>query len=222
MNAPARQRRRPLAAHQPPAKPSPGLPSECVYLVDDDETVRMTLTYMLSSAGFAVRPYDSAEAFLREDPQDCRGCLLTDACMPGMDGVGLIEHLSAHGRDLPVVVISGRADVPLAVGAMKAGAVDFLQKPVRRAELMSAVGHALTYRGRRVRPDAEARRLVGQLSARQRQVLEGVAAGKLNKIIAHELGLSVRTVEDYRLTIMAKTGARSIGELVRLAVAAGL
>lgn len=198
-------------------------PSECVYLVDDDEAVRMTLTYMLSSAGFTVRPYESAEAFLRDDgDNDCRGCLLTDVCMPGMGGMDLIQHLSAHGCDMPVVVISGQADIPLAVDAMKAGAVDFLQKPVHRAELMSAVGHAMTQRSRQARPHAEARRLVDQLSRRQRQVLEGVAAGKLNKVIAHELGLSVRTVEDYRLTIMARTGARSVGELVRLAVAAGL
>lgn len=195
---------------------------ECVYLVDDDEAVRMTLTYMLSSAGFAVRPYDSAEAFLRDDgDRNCRGCLLTDVCMPGMGGVDLIQHLSAHGCDMPVVVISGQADIPLAVDAMKAGAADFLQKPVHRAELMSAVGHAMARKSRQARPDAEARRLVDQLSPRQRQVLEGVAAGKLNKVIAHDLGLSVRTVEDYRLTIMARTGARSAGELVRLAVAAG-
>ena len=193
-----------------------------VHVVDDDEQVRMMLTYVLSNAGLTVRPYDSAESFLEAGPEGLDGCLLTDVCMPGMGGMDLMAHLRASGVRLPVVVMSGRADIALAVAAMKAGAVDFLQKPVRNPELVAAILRALELSAQRSGQGGAAAQVVSSLSRRQRQVLEGVAAGKLNKVIAHELGLSVRTVEDYRLTIMAKTGAANVSDLVRLAVSAGL
>lgn len=197
-------------------------PGAWVHLVDDEEPVRRTISWMLASAGLPVRAYDSAEAFLGGGEEPPTGCLLTDLRLPGIGGLQLIERLGELAGELPVVVISGHADVALAVAAMKAGAVDVIEKPIRRADLLSAVNHALA-RGRQGAPaETAARRLLDALSRRQRQVLEGVVAGKLNKTIAHELGLSVRTIEDYRITIMAKTGAGNVSELVRIAVAAGL
>ena len=196
-----------------------------VHVIDDDEGVRRTLAYVLASAGFAPRLYPTAEAFVAEaGPRPQLGCVLTDVRLPGMTGLALVRRLKDEGSGCPVVVMSGAADIDMAVAAMKLGAADFLQKPLRSAETVAAVRDAIT-RGGKVQESLEAsacRKTIALLSPRQRDVLDGIVAGKLNKTIAHELGISVRTVEGYRTEIMAKTQAENLSGLVRIAVLAGI
>jgi two-component system, LuxR family, response regulator FixJ len=195
----------------------------CVHLIDDDDLVRRALFQALLAAGLSPRVYGSAEAFVSALALLEQGCIVTDVRMPGLDGLALLAALKAHGVAHPVIVISGYADVPLAVEAMKAGAVDFLAKPVRPSVLVAAVRAALKEAGRRAEQAALAaacERMLTVLTPRQRDVLDGLVAGKLNKVIAFELGLSVRTVEGYRAEIMARTGAASLSDLVRIAVLA--
>jgi two-component system response regulator FixJ len=197
----------------------------CVHIVDDEEIVRRSLGYAMASAGFASRVYASAEQFMAASAAASPGCVVTDVRLPGMDGLELVMRLKAGDAPHPVVVISGEADIAMAVDAMKAGAADFLQKPFRTASLLEAVNGAIDREGRQQRQAQEAagqRRKLALLSPRQREVLAGIMAGKLNKTIGHELGISVRTVEDYRAEIMAKTQARNLSELIRTAVLAGL
>jgi two-component system response regulator FixJ len=191
-----------------------------VYIVDDDEAVRQSLAFMLSSAGLAVRLYDSAHAFLDGlDDVQC-GCLITDVRMPEMTGIELLHRVRQRACWLPAIVITGHGDVPLAVEAMKAGAIDFIEKPFDEQAILAAVETAIE-RGAGEDGDAAAvAARLASLSQRERQVLDGLIAGQPNKTIASELGISPRTVEVYRANLMAKMEAKSLSELIRMAIAA--
>jgi two-component system, LuxR family, response regulator FixJ len=190
-----------------------------VHIVDDDEAVRQSLAFLLSSAGHAVRLYDSATAFLADLAAAKGGCLITDIRMPGMTGLELLQALKAKACGLPAIVITGHGDIPLAVEAMKAGAVDFIEKPFEETAILSAVKSALQRRDAGEGGDKEAiAARVASLSERERQVLEGLIAGHPNKTIAYDLGISPRTVEVYRANLMAKMQARSLSELIRMAI----
>ena len=195
------------------------MPDRIVHIVDDDEAVRQSLAFLLGSAGLTVRLYDSASAFLAGLSAVKNGCLVTDVRMPDMTGIELLQQLRSKACKLPAIIITGHGDVPLAVEAMKAGAVDFIEKPFDEAAILNAVQSALD-RGSNAEGD-DAAAVAGKLatsSARERQVLEGLVAGHPNKTIAHDLGISPRTVEVYRANLMTKMGARSLSELIRMAI----
>jgi two-component system response regulator FixJ len=192
-----------------------------VHIVDDDEGARQSLAFLLSSAGFPVRLYDSATAFLASLGKVQGGCLITDMRMPGMSGLDLLYELRAKSSSLPVIVVTGHGEVPLAVEAMKAGAVDFIEKPFEDQAILEAVGAAL----KRCNDEGDGERAavmakLALLSERERQVLDGLISGYPNKTIAHELGISPRTVEVYRANLMAKMQAKSLSELIRMAIIA--
>lgn len=194
-----------------------------VHVVDDDRGVRQTIAAMLQGAGFITHEYATAAALLTRIEQIEPGCIVTDVNMPGMSGLDLMHRLKQRQIALPVVVISGEADIAMAVEAMKAGAVDFLEKPLHAEPLRAAVRAALERATRSSSPDAERyRQIVQSLTRRQRQVLEGLIEGLPNKLIAYRLDLSIRTVEGYRAAIMERTQVKSLSELVRLAINAGL
>jgi len=198
--------------------------SAVVHLIDDDEAVRQSLAFLLATAGHAVRVYESAEAFLDAAPTVQPGCIVSDVRMPGIDGLALQRRLKEIGITLPVVIMTGHADVPLAVEAMKAGAIDFIEKPFDDQVLLSAIEVALTQQGAASQRNTEARQIlarIGALSERERQVLDGLVAGHPNKTIAYDLDLSPRTVEVHRANLMTKMGANSLSELVRMVVIAG-
>jgi two-component system response regulator FixJ len=195
-----------------------------VHVIDDDADVRQSLAFLLSTAGLAVRVHDSALAFLKTVPEINGGCVVTDIRMPGMDGLELQRRLGELKVDLPVVVMTGHGDVPLAVEAMKAGAVDFIEKPFDAEAMLSAIRAALARhaqdRDRNARTAAIQERIT-RLSEREREVMDRLVAGKANKLIAHELGVSPRTVEVYRANVMTKMQADSLSELVRMALIEG-
>ncbi|MGZ3274424.1 MAG: response regulator FixJ [Caulobacteraceae bacterium] len=195
-----------------------------VYVVDDDDTVRQSLQFLLKSARYDPDLYESAVQFLASAADLAPGCVITDVRMPEMDGLELVQRLSSMGLAHQVVVMTGHADVQMAVAAMKAGAVDFLEKPFEDELLLAAVQAALEAEERLTQSRATQARLaelLSDLTPREQQVLDGVVAGKMNKIIAYELGISERTVEVYRANIMQKTGANSLSELVRMALLSG-
>jgi two-component system response regulator FixJ len=192
-----------------------------VHIVDDDEAVRHSLAFMLGSAGLSVRLYDSARAFLDLLDPSAHGCLVTDVRMPDMTGIELLAEIKAKAPYLPAIVITGHGDIPLAVEAMKAGAVDFIEKPFEDEVLLKAVEAAL----KKIDGDGDAQiqevfSRLASLSERERQVLEGLVAGQANKVIAAARGISPRTVEVYRANVMTKMQAKSLSELVRMAVLA--
>jgi two-component system response regulator TtrR len=198
-------------------------PAPKVFVVDDDEAMRDSLRWLLESRGFAVVEFDSAEAFLAACTPDCAGCLLLDVRMPGMSGLELHEKMASAGFELPVIFITGHGDVPMAVRALKRGAADFLEKPFDDAELADLVAAALERDARARAGRAERRSLAERIAAltpREREVMELVVAGKLNKIIADDLDISIKTVEVHRARIMEKLGVRSVAELVQLHLAA--
>ena len=197
------------------------MPDRIVHIVDDDEAVRQSLAFLLGSAGLTVRLYDSASAFLAGLSAVKSGCLVTDMRMPDMTGIELLQQLRAKACRLPAIVITGHGDVPLAVEAMKAGAVDFIEKPFDQETILHAVQAALerSFEGEGREDPVVAARLA-TLSERERQVLEGLVAGHPNKTIAYDLGISPRTVEVYRANLMTKMGARSLSELIRMAIIA--
>ena len=192
-----------------------------VHVIDDDADVRQSLAFLLSTAGLAVRVHDSAVAFLKVLPEIKDGCVVTDVRMPGIDGLELQRRLGELERRLPVIVMTGHGDVPLAVEAMKAGAVDFIEKPFDDEVMLSAIRAALARqaddRERNARAAAIQER-IARLSDRERDVLDRLVAGKANKVIAYELGISPRTVEVYRANVMTKMQADSLSELVRMAL----
>ena len=201
------------------------MPSESVvHVVDDDEAVRDSMAFLLRSAQLEVEAYESAVAFLGK-AAGAAGCVVTDVRMPEMTGIELVRRLKELGNKLPVIVMTGHGDVPLAVEAMKAGAVDFIEKPFDEATMLTAVRAALA-RGEAVeKRDAERVEIeqrLNRLSGRERDVLLGLVRGQPNKIIAHNLGISPRTVEVYRANVMAKMDAPSLSDLVRMALVAGI
>ena len=195
-----------------------------VYVVDDEEPVRKSLAFMLTAMGFMVRIYPSAAAFLTKVPSDNTACLITDVRMPGMSGIELMQHLVHLGVRIPTIVITGQGDVPLAVAAMKAGAVDFLEKPfaeeTRVEDVRRASGGLSNYGADG--NEATVRKRLTKLSDREREVLLLVVAGLPNKSIGHDLAISPRTVEVHRANIMTKMHARNLPDLVRMAISAGL
>jgi FixJ family two-component response regulator len=193
-----------------------------VYVVDDDDAVRAGLEALLSLKGYPVRGYASAEAFLDAVSAAATGCVLADVRMPGMSGLELQRELGRRGIALPIVIITGHGDIPMAVAALKAGAVDFIEKPFDAAVIVAAIEEALRRRPGAAPDLARDREAFAQrlqrLSPREREVMELVVGGHPNKVIAHRLGIALRTVEIHRARIMEKTGARNLSDLVRMVV----
>jgi two-component system response regulator FixJ len=196
-----------------------------VHVIDDDEAVRQSLAFLLRAARLDVRTYETAMAFLSVLPTVRSGCVITDVRMPDVSGVDLLRRLKELEFGLPVIVITGHGDVQLAVEAMKVGAVDFIEKPFNDEVLRAAVRSALDRSEKHTQREAHRAALhdrLATLSNRERDVLEGLVAGKANKVIAFDLGISPRTVEIYRANVMTKMNAGSLSELVRMALLAGL
>jgi len=197
--------------------------SAVVHLIDDDDGVRQSLAFLLTTAGLAVRVYESGVAFLAALNTLQPGCIVSDVRMPGIDGLELQRRLKDLGVHLPVIIITGHADVPLAVEAMKAGAIDFIEKPFDDELLLAAIQVALDRYdeiGHRETEIAQIQAKLQSLSAREREVLDGLLAGYPNKTIAYDLKLSPRTVEVHRANVMTKMGATSLSSLVRMALLA--
>ncbi len=213
------------STRQPPEAVGDGLPSSTIFVVDDDSAVREALRDLLREDGRTVEIYASSEAFLDAYHPGGEGCLLVDARMPGMSGLELLQQLKSGGSRLPAIMITGQGDVPMAVEAMRAGAADFIEKPIRRDELFASIERALEHirdaAKLSVRQEAAATRLA-DLTARQRQIMGLVLAGHPSKNIAADLGISQRTVENHRAAVMKRTGSRSLSALIRLALAADL
>jgi two-component system response regulator FixJ len=196
-----------------------------VYIVDDDEAVRDSLSMLLGANGYAARGFGSAPDFLRSAPSLPLGCVIADIRMPRMDGLELQQSLIADGLKFPLIVITGHGDVPLAVRAMKAGAVDFIEKPFASQAILDSLAAAFSrLDAPREREPATlaAQTKLALLSPREREVLEGLLAGLPNKSIAYDLAISPRTVEIHRARVMDKMGVRSLPELVRVALAGGV
>jgi two-component system response regulator FixJ len=196
-----------------------------VYVIDDDEGIRKSLTFLLRAAGILVRTYDGGEEFLREAGQLAPGCVITDVRMPEMDGLELVRRLKVANLPMAAIVMTGHGDIPLAVEAMKVGAIDFIEKPFRDDVLLEAVAKALARGAGPVTAEEEAgdedmRMLFATLSPREREVLGGVVLGKTNKMVARDLDISPRTVEVHRANLMTKTGARTLSDLVRMTMLA--
>jgi two-component system, LuxR family, response regulator FixJ len=203
------------------------MPSEkpVVHVIDDDEASRQSLAFLLQAAELEVRTHASATVFLELAPKLGWSCVITDVRMPGMSGIELLRRLKELDINIPVIVITGHGDVPLAVEAMKVGATDFLEKPFDDDVLLSSVRAALAQRDgdrRRHGERAEIESRLATLSNRERDVLSGLVAGRANKQIAYDLGISPRTVEIYRANLMNKMQAGSLSELVRMALIAGM
>lgn len=193
-----------------------------VYVVDDDPDVRDSLKLLLEASEYTVAAFDSANAFL-DHPRERNACLLTDVRMPGMDGLALQEELLKRKDMLPVIIMTGHGDVPLAVRAMRAGALDFLEKPFDEDALVASVRRALELHSQTLSRSSiaeAARSQLSQLTERERQVLDLLVQGKPNKVIAFELDISPRTVEIHRARVMEKMQARSLADLVRVTLAA--
>ena len=196
-----------------------------IFVVDDDADVRDSLCALLEASGFGVEGFDGPKAFLASTAPTRTGCLIADIRMPDMDGLELQQELARRGAKLAIIIMTGHGDVPLAVRAMKAGATDFIEKPFDDEIMLASVRRALT-EGKQLQQGSAlaraAKERVAELSPRERQVLEHLVAGKQNKVIAHELNISPRTIEIHRAHLMDKMQARSLSELVRLAIAAGV
>jgi two-component system response regulator FixJ len=194
------------------------------YVIDDDEAVRESIEFLLRTAGITVKTYDSAAAFLAVAPTISSGCVITDVRMPGLSGIDLLRRLNEMQIGLPVIVITGHGDVPLAVEAMKCGAIDFLEKPFDDDVLLASVRSALNRAEASAALEterADVRARIAALTQREHEVLDGLVAGKPNKIIAFDLEISPRTVEIYRANVMTKMKAGSLSELVRMVLMSG-
>jgi two-component system response regulator FixJ len=195
-----------------------------VHIVDDEEPVRKSLAFLLATSGFTVRLHDSATSFLSVAGDIGNACLVTDLRMPDMSGVDLLAQLKAMNAMVPAIVITGHGDVPMAVAAMKSGALDFIEKPFEDEVLIEAIRRAaerITGKPDNLDDVAAIRQRYDQLSERETQVLSAVVAGLPNKTIAYDLNISPRTVEIHRANVMAKMQARSLPELVRMTIAMG-
>jgi two-component system, LuxR family, response regulator FixJ len=196
-----------------------------VHVIDDDEAVREALTFQLGSAGIDVRTYDSATGFLKVAPTVQAGCIITDVRMPDLSGIELLRRLRELKVAVPVIVITAHADIPLAVEAMRIGATDFLEKPFEDEVLLASVRSALESGNREQKRQTERSNIEARLAAlsnRERDVLEGLVAGRANKQIAYDLGISARTIENYRANLMLKMQAASLSDLVRMALIAAI
>jgi two-component system, LuxR family, response regulator FixJ len=196
-----------------------------VHIIDDDPAVRDSIAFLLKSIRVPTTVHDSAAAFLAQLTGEERGCIVTDIRMPDMSGIDLLRRVKELKLPMPVIVITGHGDVPLAVEAMKLGAFEFLEKPFDHEAMIAAVRLALDQLKQSERASAERadlERRLASLSSREREVLDGLIAGHANKVIASDLAISPRTVEIYRANVMTKMQAGSLSELVRMAIAAGL
>jgi two-component system, LuxR family, response regulator FixJ len=196
-----------------------------VYVIDDDEAMRDSLNFLLDSADFSVTLFETAVRFLEALPGLEFGCVVSDVRMPGVDGIELLKRMKAGQSSFPIVIMTGHGDIPLAVEAMKLGAVDFLEKPFEDDRLIGMIEAAI----RQAEPAARSEALthdiaarIATLSPRERQVMDGLIAGLSNKLIARDYDISPRTIEVYRANVMTKMQANSLSELVRLAMRAGL
>ena len=196
-----------------------------VYVIDDDDGARHSLEFLLDCAGVRVRSFPSADAFLEASPPLAGACVVTDVRMPGMSGIELVEEMMRRGAGAPVIVITGHADVPLAIQAMRAGVADFIEKPFDDEVMLGAIRKALAEQSGDDAAETE-RRVVREhialLSPREREVMDGLVAGEANKAIAFDLGISARTVEVYRANVMMKMQARTLSDLVRMVTIARL
>ena len=196
-----------------------------VYVIDDDEAMRDSLNFLLDSADFDVTLFETAVRFLDVLPNLGFGCVVSDVRMPGLDGIELLKRMKSGHSTFPIVIMTGHGDIPLAVEAMKLGAVDFLEKPFEDDRLIGMIEAAI----RQAEPAAKSEALtndiaarIATLSPRARQVMDGLIAGLSNKLIARDYDISPRTIEVYRANVMTKMQANSLSELVRLAMRAGL
>jgi two-component system, LuxR family, response regulator FixJ len=195
-----------------------------VYVIDDDDAMRDSLDFLLGAADFHVTLFESAQHFLDALPDVSFGCIVSDVRMPGIDGIEMLKRLKSSRSTFPVVIMTGHGDVPLAVEAMKLGAVDFLEKPFEDDRLIGMIDVALKHAESGARSEAAVLDIAARiesLSQRERQVMEGLVAGLSNKMIAREYDISPRTIEVYRANVMTKMQAGSLSELVRLAMRAG-
>lgn len=196
-----------------------------VHIVDDDEAIRQSVGYLLSKAGYAVERYADGATFLQSVSRETRGCVLLDVRMPDIDGLEVQARLSQRGIGLPVIMLTGHGDVTLAVRAVKAGAIEFLEKPFERSVLLQAIDTALDQAerlDRNILAAADAAVRIAALTDRERDVLGGMVSGRPNKLIAFDLGIATRTVEVHRANLMDKLSARSLSDVLRIAFAAGV
>ena len=196
-----------------------------VYVIDDDEAMRDSLNFLLDSADYKVTLFETAMKFLDALPGLEFGCVVSDVRMPGLDGIELLKRMKAGHSAFPIVIMTGHGDVPLAVEAMKLGAVDFLEKPFEDDRLIAMIETAIQQAEPAARSDAIGQDIaarIATLSPRERQVMDGLIAGLSNKLIARDYDISPRTIEVYRANVMTKMQANSLSELVRLAMRAGL
>jgi two-component system response regulator FixJ len=196
-----------------------------IHIVDDEDAIRRSAGFLLKTSGFAVESWHSGVAFLKEVRHAAPGCILLDMRMPEMDGLEVQQALIERGVAMPVIMLTGHADVSIAVRAMRAGAIDFIEKPFEKAVVLAAIENAFAWlidKDGRANRAREASVVLAGLTPSEREVLEGLAQGLSNQSIAHDLGLSPRAVEVHRANIMAKLGVRSLSEALRLAFAAGL
>ena len=196
-----------------------------VYVIDDDESARQSLEFLLDVAGIRVRSFSSADAFVKSAPPLAGACIVTDVRMPGMSGIELAARMSEGDGGAPVIVITGHADVPLAIQAMKAGVADFIEKPFDDDAILSAIRTALVRRGEEEEGQSQRREVVARietLSRREREVVDGLVEGKANKVIAIDLDISPRTVEVYRANAMMKMRAKTLSDLVRMMTIAAI
>lgn len=201
------------------------MPNGNVYVIDDDLAMRDSLEFLLGSAGFNVTLFDSGLRFLEALPDLEFGCVLSDVRMPGLDGIELLRRLKSQRKQLPIIIMTGHGDIPLAVEAMKQGALDFLEKPFEDDRVIARITEAIRQGQEHALDDAVAADIaarIASLSPRERQVMDGLVAGLSNKMIAREYDISPRTIEVYRANVMTKMQAGSISELVRLALRGGL
>ncbi len=196
-----------------------------VHVVDDDEAIRQSVSFMLRKAGYTVETYPTGTAFLKAATLTTTGCVLLDVRMPDTDGLEVQARLAQQGIGLPVIMLTGHGDVTLAVRAIKAGAIEFLEKPFERVALIAAIEQALDQAARHGRNElaaADAVVRLAALTARERDVLDGMVLGRPNKLIAFDLSIATRTVEVHRANLMEKLSARSLSDVLRIAFAAGL
>lgn len=196
-----------------------------IHIVDDEDSIRKSVSFMLKTSGYQVETWSSGQAFLKEVKHAEHGCILLDVRMPEIDGLEVQRALAERGVTMPVVIMTGHGDVSIAIRAMKSGAVDFLEKPFEKAALIGAIEEAFERIANATNASAraaDAETILGVLTPRERDVLEGLAKGLPNKTIAYDLGISPRTVEVHRANVMTKLDVRSLSDALRIAFAAGL